>query len=114
MRFLIDECTGSGVAAWLSEAGHDVFSAFDEARGHSDEELLARAQAEMRIIITNDKDFGEMIFRHGQFHYGVILLRLQNERLASKIIVLDQLLSKYADRIPDAFVVVTENHVRIR
>jgi predicted nuclease of predicted toxin-antitoxin system len=63
MRFLVDECTGSKVANWLRGKNHEVFSVFDEARGMTDDEVLTKAAGENWILITNDKDFGEMIFR---------------------------------------------------
>jgi predicted nuclease of predicted toxin-antitoxin system len=68
MRFLVDECTGPGVAAWLTANGHDVFSAYDQSPGAGDSGLLARAVAEERIVVTNDRDFGDMIFREGRPH----------------------------------------------
>ena len=43
MRFLVDECTGPAVAAWLREQGHDVFSVFDSARGMSDDDIIGKA-----------------------------------------------------------------------
>jgi predicted nuclease of predicted toxin-antitoxin system len=58
--------------SWLTEQGHDIFSVFDAARGISDREVLPRAVSERRILVTTDKDFGEMIFRQGRMHTGVI------------------------------------------
>ena len=46
MRFLVDECTGSRVATWLAENGHEVFSVYDEARGSTDDEILTKAYME--------------------------------------------------------------------
>ena len=112
MRFLVDECTGPGVAAWLRDQNHDVFSVFDEARGMDDDGLITKALDENRILITNDKGFGDKIYRDGRLHKGVILLRLEDERPASKIRVLSRLLEKYSSRIPDSFLVVTERQVR--
>ena len=109
MRFLVDECTGPTVARWLQDQGHDVFSVYEEACGMDDRKVIQKALAEQRILITNDKDFGERIYRERQSHRGVILLRLENERVAVKIDVLRQLLSSYADRLADQYVVVTEN-----
>ena len=63
MRFLVDECTGSTVARWLRDQGYEVFSVYDEARGISDDEVLQKALNENWILITNDKDFGDKIFR---------------------------------------------------
>lgn len=112
MRFLVDECTGSRVAGWLRSENHVVFSVFDEARGTTDHEVLAKAFAEKWILITNDGDFGEMVFRERRPHHGVVFLRLDNERAANKIEVLRRLLESYAGRLPEEFVVVTETKVR--
>jgi predicted nuclease of predicted toxin-antitoxin system len=62
MRFIVDECTGTSVAKWLNEAGYEVYSVFEEARGLTDSQILQKAFLEDFIIITNDKDFGEMVF----------------------------------------------------
>jgi predicted nuclease of predicted toxin-antitoxin system len=113
MRFLVDECTGPKVAAWLVNVGHDVFSAYEQSSGASDNDLLARANAEDRILITNDRDFGELIFGDGLAHKGVVYLRLHDERPASKIRVLEKLLANHAHSIAGQFVVVTESQVRI-
>jgi predicted nuclease of predicted toxin-antitoxin system len=113
MLFLVDECTGPAVARWLRTNNYDVFSVFDEARGLDDNAVLQRAFAEERILITNDKDFGEKVFRERLPHRGVILLRLADERAANKILALDRVISGFADRLADHFVVVTENAIRI-
>ncbi len=112
MRFLVDECTGPKVANRLASQGHEVFSAFDEAKGEEDESLLAKAVTESWILITNDKDFGEMIFRERRKHNGVIFLRLSDERSANKIDVLRHVLENYSDRLEDRFVTATETKVR--
>lgn len=112
MRFLVDECTGPRVAAWLLSQGHEIFSVFDDARGIEDEEVLRKAFVEHWILITNDKDFGEKVYRERRPHRGIILMRLEDERAANKIEVLRRLLEEYADRLRDSFVVVTDRHVR--
>ena len=112
MRFLVDECTGPAVVRWLRDHSHDVFSVFHEARGASDDDILDKAYSENRILITNDKDFGEKVYREKRPHRGVVFLRLQDERAAFKIDAIEKLLEGYEDRLPDAFVVVTETQVR--
>ena len=112
MRFLVDECTGPAVARWLREHSHEVFSVFDEARGMADDDILDKAHSENWILITNDKDFGEKVYRDRQPHRGVVFLRLQDERAVSKIQAIESLLGGYADQLPDAFVVVTERQIR--
>jgi len=113
MRFLVDECTGPRVAEWLVSQGHDVFSVYDKSPGATDEDLLKQAVAEDRIVATNDRDFGELIFKHGQSHKGVVFLRLRDERTPSKIRApASLLLSHTEEQLVGQFVVVTETQVR--
>jgi len=112
MRFLVDECTGPTVARWLRDQSHEVFSVFEEARGMADSNILAKAYSESWILITNDKDFGEMVYRDKRPNHGVVFLRLQDERAASKIDAIEKLLDGHKDQLADNFVVVTETQVR--
>jgi predicted nuclease of predicted toxin-antitoxin system len=112
MRFLVDECTGPAVTRWLREQQHEVFSVYEAARGITDEEVIQKAYDESWIVVTNDKGFGEKVYRERRPHRGVVFLRLEDERAANKIAALQQLLARYADRLPDSFVVVTETRVR--
>jgi len=112
MRFLVDECTGPRVAEWLLNQGHEVVSVFDSSRGIPDSEILTKALNEDWILITNDKDFGELVFREHLDHHGIILLRLEDERSANKIVVLRHLLTNYSEKLPGQFVTVTETKVR--
>lgn len=112
MRFIVDECTGPNAAAWLREQGYEVFSAHEQSRGAADDVLIEKAFAENWILITNDKDFGEKVYRERHPHHGVVFLRLDDERAANKILVLKRLLAQYADQISDRFVVVTDERVR--
>ena len=112
MRFLIDECTGPTVAKWLHDQGHDVFSVYDEARGIDDDRVIELALDQKRVLITNDKDFGEKVYRENCPHVGIILLRLEDERSASKIRVISHLLEKYSGKIMGSFTVVSEHRVK--
>ncbi|HJX30012.1 MAG TPA: DUF5615 family PIN-like protein [Thermoanaerobaculia bacterium] len=107
MRFLVDECTGPAVARWLRQ-DHEVFSVYDESRGADDDFVLAKAFSEGWILVTNDKDFGEKVYRERRPHRGVIFLRLEDERSSNKINALRRLLETYEEQ----FVVVTEKYVR--
>lgn len=88
--------------------GNETFSVFDEIRGANDQVILEKALGECWILITADKDFGEMVYRQKRQHHGIILIRLEDQRAAAKIAVLKGLLENYADQLADTFVVVTE------
>lgn len=112
MRFLVDECTGPKVSQWLRKQDHEVFSVYEQARGLVDEDVIKMAYIDNWILITNDKGFGEKIFREGHPHRGVVFLRLEDERTVTKIRTINKLLELYSDKLSDNFVVATETKVR--
>jgi predicted nuclease of predicted toxin-antitoxin system len=89
VKFLVDECTGTSVVACLRDEGHDVAAVAEVMPQADDDEILDHAVSDARILVTNDKDFGEMIYRSGQAHRGVVLLRLRDERAENKVTLFD-------------------------
>jgi len=111
MRFLVDECTGKRLAKLLEKESHDVLFVGDVMPSASDDEVIRRAEKENRILITDDRDFGELVFRLGKPTKGVILLRTGvNPEKRLKALV--KLLRNY--EIAEKFVVLKEDSVRIR
>jgi len=89
-----------------------VYSIYDEARGSPDDLVIQTAFEENWIIVTSDKDFGELVYRRRRPHKGVVLLRLDDLRLQARIAVMQRLLDQFADRLEGNFVVVSEQRVR--
>jgi predicted nuclease of predicted toxin-antitoxin system len=113
MRLIVDESTGVVVGRWLRSLGHDVLSIREDRPRMVDEDILALAVQMDRVIVTNDKDFGELVFRERQAHRGVILLRLADDRTAAKIAALARCCATVPDDLAECFVVVTERGVRV-
>lgn len=114
MKFLLDESAEFRLAAYLKHLGHDVTAiAHDYPHALPDPEVLAIARREQRILVTNDRDFGELIFRRRLPHCGVIFFRLRDQSVETKLAWLQQILRDYADQL-DQFLVVTERRVRVR
>ncbi len=86
MKFLFDENADRPLAEYLTSVGHDV-TAVGRNYPHSiaDVDILAITRREGRIVVTNDHDFGELVFFRQLPHAGVILFRLEDESLAVKI-----------------------------
>ena len=63
MKFIADECCDTGIVISLRREGHDVFYVLEEEPGLRDEVVLQRAYVERRILLTEDKDFGELVYR---------------------------------------------------
>lgn len=108
MKFLLDESAEYRIAHALRVRGHDVTAiAHDYPRALPDIEVLAIAVAEQRILITNDRDFGELIVRQKLPHTGVIYSRLELAApVEEKIAVLQRLLSSHQHHL-NQFLVVT-------
>lgn len=115
MKFLLDQSTDARLVPYLRNLGHDATRiGADYPAGISDLQVLALAQSEGRILITDDRDFGELVFRSKQSHAGVIYLRLGSYAdLSTKIDRLDYVLTHYAAQL-DQFLVVTLHKVRVR
>lgn len=110
MKFLIDTNLGRKFTSLLKQAGHDVLFAKDLLPLFSDEEILAKAENEGRIVITNDKDFGELIFRLGRPSGGIILLRTSTTDPKERF----ELAKGVLDKAEGRFVVVKEGRIRVR
>ena len=114
MQFVVDESTGAAVADYLRSLGHDVLAVAEQMPQADDSDILDRAASEGRILITNDKDFGELVYSSGRVHRGVILLRLHDESSSNRVRMVKVILERYADRLADRFIVATEGGIRIR
>lgn len=75
MRILADENVEGEIVARLRSEGHDVAYVPESAAGIRDDELLARANAENRVLLTEDKDFGDLAFFYGSRTLGIVLVR---------------------------------------
>ncbi|MBI2405245.1 DUF5615 family PIN-like protein [Candidatus Gottesmanbacteria bacterium] len=114
MKFLIDESVEFSVVSFLRSTGHDIIAIAEDFPSLQDADVLRFAVKERRILITNDKDFGELIFLHRLPHKGVIFFRLSKEDAGSKIEKLKLLLQTYAKKLPRFFIVVAPDKIRIR
>ena len=114
MRFLLDVCAASNnMHALLTGMGHDVLSALERDPRAADEELLELANEEQRILITEDKDFGELVFVHQMRHPCII--RFVEMRVEEKAAAMRDLIEHHADDMRGgAIIVVTRDRVRIR
>jgi predicted nuclease of predicted toxin-antitoxin system len=114
LRFLADECCDAALVDALRKDGHDVLYAVDSLRGATDDDILARAFSERRILLTEDKDFGELVYRFRRPARGVVLLRFDVADRALKVPRLRYLLDQEAERLLGAFVVLEVDKVRVR
>lgn len=114
MRWIVNENVSSTVIRSLRDGGHDVLSVKESLRGSPDREILARAQIEGRVVLTHDKDFGELAFRFGlAAGSGIVLIRLSGAEPQSDNRRILEVLGSDVDWTGH-FAVVTDDRVRIR
>jgi predicted nuclease of predicted toxin-antitoxin system len=114
MKFLADEGVDRSIVTGLRSLNFDVFYVIEEVRSLDDETLLSIALAEERILITRDKDFGELVFRLNRVHAGVILIRLEGYTTEERGQIACHMIQQYEDQLSKAFTVVQKGIVRIR
>ncbi len=114
MKFLIDESVEYSIVMYLRQEKHDVIAVCEESSGIRDEDVLRRAVIDQRVLITNDKDFGMLIYFRRMKHHGVVLLRLSDADILLKIKRLHFLLEQHGEKLETHFVVVEQDSIRIR
>src|SRR5215469_10373571 len=78
MNFVADESCAGHVIQALREAGHDVVAIAEVAKGATDEEVLELAVENNRVLLPEDRDFGELVYARGRSSAGVIPVRFPN------------------------------------
>lgn len=115
MKFLVDANVRYSVGNFLQSQGHDVqYIAGTAQHDLSDDKILAIAKQNSCIILTNDKDFGHLVFYRNLPHSGIVLFRLSDESRDSYFRHMTALLELYGERLQNHFVVVMDDHVRYR
>lgn len=113
MKFLADESCDFAIVRALRKAGYDVLAISEISPGAEDVEVLNLAAQEKRILITEDKDFGQLVFAHCRISSGVIFLRYPSTvRLQfSREIV--KSVKRHGDKLSDTFTVIQPGKIRI-
>ena len=114
LKLLIDVSVGKSVVSYLREHGHDVLSVQEIDPYASDASILAMAVDQSRIIVTMDKDFGELVYKSGRRHKGVLLLRLEEQDRKTKVKITSQILEIHGEHLEGHFSVYQNGHLRIR
>lgn len=114
MNLVCDEGVERTIVNHLRGQGHDVLYVAELERGISDEAVLAKALELSAPLITNDKDFGELVFRQRLLSTGVVLLRLAGLTNEAKANVVVSAIHEHSAELAAAFTVITRSRVRIR
>lgn len=113
MIVLIDENIAQPIADGLRDAGWDVASVAILQRGAPDPQVLEMAVHRAAVLVTDDKDFGELVVRRRMSHRGVLLLQLAGVSLAERVRMVVSLFAQLGDELAMAFIVL-DRHGRIR
>lgn len=114
MLFLADENTAAGLVVSMRENGFSVVYIKETTPGIDDQSVLDKANSLGAVLITEDKDFGELVYRMKLAHHGVILIRLSGLGQEEKKQYLVDVLTEYQSEFTDAFTVISEDKIRIR
>jgi predicted nuclease of predicted toxin-antitoxin system len=113
LRFLADESLDFAVVRALRATGHEVVAVSESMPGAADGDLIALAAREHLLLITEDKDFGWLVFASHAQSAGVILVRFPGNAREGLVQAIDQLVRSEAERLVDSFTVMQPGQVRI-
>jgi predicted nuclease of predicted toxin-antitoxin system len=114
MKLLADESVDFGIVKLLRVAGFDVISIAESNAGISDVDVLKIATENELLLITEDKDFGELTHRLKLKHFGVVLIRLSELNRTDRIALAAESIQKHYDELQNNFSVLVPTHIRIK
>ena len=114
MKLVADESVDLPIIVALRAAGHEVLAVVELAPSISDETVLALANEHQALLLTADKDFGELVYRLRRVHWGVVLVRLAGLDPHRKAILVERVFHQRGPELPGAFTVISPQMVRVR
>ena len=114
MNLLADEGVDRQIVALLRQDGHDVLYVAELEPGVDDNRVFDEANRINALLITADKDFGEMVFRQGSVRAGVLLLRLAGLSPSMKAGIVSTIIQERGIEMLGSFSVISPGMVRIR
>ncbi|NVO14758.1 MAG: DUF5615 family PIN-like protein [Rhodoplanes sp.] len=114
MRWLADECVDASLIVFLRQSGHDVLEVAEHVPGATDREVVRLAQSEQRLLLTEDKDFGDLVFRRANAVPGLVLLRIDPERRATKAARVRAALDLHGEKLFGRYTVIEDARIRSR
>jgi predicted nuclease of predicted toxin-antitoxin system len=112
MRFLADESCDFRVVRALRAAGHDVTVVSEVAQGAEDPAVIDIAVREGRVFVTEDRDFGQLVYAAGKPAPGVILLRYPSAARRNLPALVVDTVAKHGEKLRDRFVIVQPQRIR--
>lgn len=114
LKSLVDVGVGKSVEDWLRKEGRHTLAVRDRDPGMEDFEILKWAVQEERLVITTEKDFGELGFQSKNPHKGILLLRLEDVPSSEKVKIVEFIFNLYGDQLVKNFSVYQNGQLRIR
>jgi predicted nuclease of predicted toxin-antitoxin system len=114
MKFLADENLEYSIISFLREKNVDIVAVRDIMKGAPNSEIIKYALENNLIILTSDKDFGELTFRLQKSNHGIILLRFSEINTIEKAKILWAAIEKIGNDAAGKFIVVQKNSIRIK
>lgn len=114
MNLTADESVEKAIVDRLRADGHTVTYIGESSPSISDQSLLDIANNLNTALITSDKDFGELVYRMGRLHSGILLIRLEGLDLLAKAEEVSTSVRNHSNELPNAFAVLSPGMVRIR
>jgi predicted nuclease of predicted toxin-antitoxin system len=114
MRLVADENIDRPIIDSLRGSGFEVVAIAEVARGSDDEAVLSRSVAEAGILLTSDKDFGDLVFRQHKVSSGVVLIRLSGLSPKARALLVTEAFRNHFTLFPANFTVIEHAGVRVR
>ena len=114
MKFVADENVDLPIIVRLRTDGYEVHAVIEESAGVSDDQVLKEANKQGVVLLTADKDFGELVYRDNRYNCGIVLIRLAGLSNYEKAEIVASVIRDHTGELENAFTVISHHNLRIR
>lgn len=114
MKFVADESVDQPIVTRLRAEGYVVLAVVEMEPGIPDDTVLNIANQQETVLLTGDKDFGELVFRDHRYAFGIVLIRLSGLAAVAKADMVASAIKEHADKLAHSFTVISTHNVRVR
>lgn len=114
LKFIVDVGVGRSIEEWLKLQGFEVVTISSINPEMKDSQIIELANIEVGIIITMDKDFGELVFKEHNSHKGILLLRLEDAVSEEKLAAIQNIIPEHLEKLENNFSVYQNGKLRTR
>lgn len=114
MKIVADESVDAGIVSRWRQDGFNVIAIAELSPGIDDDSVMNEANTNAAVLLTAEKDLGELVYRLGRVHHGIVLVRLSGLPPEAKPDLVGDAIAEHQHELAGSFTVISPGAIRVR